>query len=90
MHGVERIAVYPSDGRRQLVQIPRLVGLEVFLEVVLASKRLFAHAAGVRFDARVDALVPRELLVAREFFAAARLGALERSLAYTTKKKRTR
>lgn len=56
--------------------------LGVLLEMVLAAEPLATtvHRARERLDAAVDPLVARQLLVSREAFAAAGLGAGERPL----------
>ena len=60
-----------------------LMRLDMLLEVVLAAKLFVAGGdrAEEGLEAGVDALVPRELLVARKAFLAAAEVAGERSLA---------
>lgn len=53
----------------------------MLFQMVAAPKGLGAYFARIRTQTRVDALVARQLLVARERFAAAGIVALKGSLA---------
>lgn len=59
----------------------REMGARVLLEVIAPTEALAARAARVRPHSAVDALVPGELLVARERFAALRAVAAVRPFA---------
>lgn len=46
------------------------MGLEMFLEMILAAESLVTSAAGVRSEARMDQLVASELFIACKGFVA--------------------
>lgn len=62
--------------------------LDVLLQVILAPETLIAHRAAEGAEARVDSLVPGELLVAGEGLAAVRVVALEGTLAWREERQR--
>lgn len=59
----------------------RQMRARMLLQVIASAEALAARVARVRSDAAVDALVPRQFLVARERFATLRVVAAVRPLA---------